>query len=138
MVLVAIAGRANSPLHPSIHTHARRLPLLPQVGEHTRPWENGRVLVCDTSFFHETHNGTARDRVVLIMRHWHPEVNAVERAATQFIFDCVDSPTAEGIAAAQRKAAARVARGAPGARKSGGKKKGKAARGGGGFGKPAA
>lgn len=46
----------------------------PQVGEQTRHWEEGRVLVCHTSFMHETANNTDRERVVLIMRHFHPEV----------------------------------------------------------------
>lgn len=51
-------------------------PLLPppQVGEHMRRWEAGKVMVCETSFYHETFNNTPETRIVLIMRHWHPEV----------------------------------------------------------------
>jgi hypothetical protein len=92
------------------------------------------VIVCDTSFMHETRNGTDHDRIVLIMRHWHPETTAIERRAAQFLFDCVDDPTPEGIKAAQRRAKGALA--AAGS----GRKKGKAAvsSGGGGFGKKAA
>lgn len=113
----------------------------PQVGEQRREWEVGRVMVCETSFMHETFNNTDGTRIVLIMRHWHPEVSAVERLAIQFLFDCLDSRTQGGIAAAARKAEAALA--AAGAVALGGKKRkakgsGKAkGGGGGGFGKPA-
>ncbi|GBF90136.1 hypothetical protein Rsub_03269 [Raphidocelis subcapitata] len=55
-----------------------------------RPWARGRVVIMDTSFMHETHNGTDSDRYVLIMRHWHPGTTPVERVALQFLCDCVD------------------------------------------------
>lgn len=75
-----------------------------KVGDHTRQWQQGRVLTMETSFMHETANNTDRDRVVLIMRHYHPQVTPLERRALQFVFDCLDNPTPEGIKAAQRKA----------------------------------
>lgn len=37
-----------------------------------RTWARGRAVTMDTSFMHETLNGTDSDRYVLIMRHWHP------------------------------------------------------------------
>ena len=115
---------------------AHPAPLPVQVGDHTRKWEEGKVVVCDTSFMHETHNGTEHERVVLIMRHFHPEVSAVERRAVRFLFDCLDDPSPEGVAAAQRRADPRAVTGS--AAGAGGKraKKGgsKAGGGGGGFG----
>lgn len=42
--------------------------MLPQVGEHTRNWEAGKMLTMDTSFMHETANNTDEERIVLIMR----------------------------------------------------------------------
>lgn len=43
-----------------------------RVGEEKRMWENGKALVLDTSFEHETRNDSRRDRVVLIIDYWHP------------------------------------------------------------------
>ena len=70
-----------------------------QVGDEQRPWMNGKGLVFDTSFIHETFNEAAVDRTVLLLRFWHPELTPVERLALQFVFDSVD----------QEKAAARDA-----------------------------
>lgn len=68
-----LAGtRCMAPLSWPALTHA--IPCAPQVGEQTRHWEEGKVLVCHTSFMHETANNTDAERVVLIMRHFHPEV----------------------------------------------------------------
>ena len=60
------------------------------AGEFKRHWEEGKAFCCDTSFLHETWNGTDGTRYVLIMRHWHPELSEVERVAAQFLFDAVD------------------------------------------------
>ncbi|EFN52042.1 hypothetical protein CHLNCDRAFT_58968 [Chlorella variabilis] len=79
-----------------------------KVGDHVRQWEQGRAVVWDTSFVHETFNGADRDRIVLIMRHWHPEVKPLERRAVGFLFDCLDAPSLEGIRAAQARAQARL------------------------------
>lgn len=43
-----------------------------RVGEEKRSWANGKALVLDTSFEHETMNTSRRDRVVLIIDYWHP------------------------------------------------------------------
>lgn len=43
-----------------------------RVGEDKRVWENGKALVLDTSFEHETFNKSRRDRIVLIIDFWHP------------------------------------------------------------------
>ena len=75
-----------------------------KVGEFTKQWENGKVLAMDTSFMHETMNEGDKDRYVLILRHWHPEMSPLERAATQFIFRCLDDPSMENIKAAQKLA----------------------------------
>jgi aspartate beta-hydroxylase len=82
-----------------------------KVGEHTRPWAPGKALTCDTSFFHETWNGTPEPRYVLIMRHWHPEVTPTERVALQFLFDAADS----GLRVARTLAAKRLSKSGAGA-----------------------
>lgn len=43
-----------------------------RVGEKKRVWQNGKALVLDTSFEHETGNNSRRDRIVLIIDFWHP------------------------------------------------------------------
>lgn len=45
-----------------------------RVGEEKRTWENGKALILDTSFEHETCNDSRRDRIVLIIDYWHPGV----------------------------------------------------------------
>lgn len=45
-----------------------------RVGEEKRTWENGKALILDTSFEHETRNDSRRDRIVLIIDYWHPGV----------------------------------------------------------------
>lgn len=66
-----------------------------------RKWEVGKCITMDTSYMHETWNGTDQDRYVLIMRHWHPGTTPLERVALQFLFDCVDR---QGTRFAENKA----------------------------------
>jgi len=102
-----------------------------KVGDFTHEWANGKVVVMDTSFMHETQNNSTKDRYVLIMRHWHPEMTPLERIATAFLFAASDDPTPAGIKAAQKEAVKRLkAIATVGA----GKKKGKGGSAGGGFG----
>ena len=79
-----------------------------KVGEHTRNWMNGKVIICDTSFMHETSNDSEMDRYVLILRHWHPEVTEVEKAANQFLFEALDDGTSAGVALAKKQAQKRL------------------------------
>jgi hypothetical protein len=79
-----------------------------KVGDHTREWKNGKIIICDTSFMHETQNNSEKDRYVLIMRHWHPEVTPIERIANEFLFAALDSGDSAGVAAAQKVAAKKI------------------------------
>ena len=79
-----------------------------KVGEHTRHWMNGKIIICDTSFMHETSNESEKDRYVLIMRHWHPEVSEVEKVANQFLFEALDDGESAGVVAAKKKAQKRL------------------------------
>ncbi|CAM9402408.1 unnamed protein product [Phaeothamnion confervicola] len=63
-----------------------------RVGNERRDWRNGRTMVFDTSFEHETDNATDLPRTVLLIRFWHPEVTAVERDALSFIFAALEDP----------------------------------------------
>lgn len=45
-----------------------------RVGNEWRSWSAGKVLLFDDSFEHEVRNDTDEDRVVLLIRLWHPEL----------------------------------------------------------------
>ena len=50
-----------------------------RVGNETRGWTEGECLIFDDSFQHEAWNRSERQRAVLIIDVWHPEVTAAER-----------------------------------------------------------
>ena len=50
-----------------------------RVGDETRRWQAGKVLLLDDSFEHEVWNNAATPRLVLILDVWHPDINLRER-----------------------------------------------------------
>lgn len=84
-----------SRLDPGVHipphngaTNARltvHLPLIVpdncafRVGDETRHWKEGELLVFDDTILHEAWNGSDRQRVVLIFDIWHPMLSTLER-----------------------------------------------------------
>jgi len=90
---------ARIPPHTGV-TNARlicHLPLIvPQpgalrVGNETRAWEEGRLLVFDDSIEHEAWNDSPHDRVVLIFDIWRPELSDADRRAVTAVFEAVDA-----------------------------------------------
>jgi aspartate beta-hydroxylase len=101
MPLVRIRDHAPetlySVLRPGTHILAHRgvtntrlvthLPLLVppdcalRVGGETHAWREGRCVTFDDSFEHEAWNRSDRDRVVLILDSWNPDLSEVERLA---------------------------------------------------------
>ena len=63
-----------------------------RVGNETRLWEVGKLLVFDDTIEHEAWNGSAEDRIVLIFDIWRPELTADERRAVTAIFEAIDAP----------------------------------------------
>ncbi|CDF40652.1 unnamed protein product [Chondrus crispus] len=64
-----------------------------EVAGERRYWENGKGLVFNTSFFHQTMNeSNEQDRVVLLIRFWHPQLRPIEREALSFLFQAIDNP----------------------------------------------
>uniref|UniRef100_A0A8D8QM80 Aspartyl/asparaginyl beta-hydroxylase n=1 Tax=Cacopsylla melanoneura TaxID=428564 RepID=A0A8D8QM80_9HEMI len=54
-----------------------------RVGNETRLWEEGKVMIFDDSFEHEVwHNGSSY-RLILIVDVWHPELTPYERKTLQ-------------------------------------------------------
>lgn len=58
-----------------------------------REWRKDQVLAFDSSFVHETENGASSDRIVLLVRFWHPQLTQVETNALDFIFTALDDPS---------------------------------------------
>lgn len=60
------------------------------VGGERRFWEEGKVMVFDTSYVHSTMNTSEDSRYVLLLRLWHPGVTEVEREALGWIFAALE------------------------------------------------
>lgn len=64
-----------------------------EVAGERRYWENGSAMVFNTSYFHQTMNESDdQDRLVLLIRFWHPQLTTVEREALSFLFDVIENP----------------------------------------------
>ena len=61
-----------------------------RVGNETRQWEEGKLLIFDDSFEHEAKNPTDRLRVILLFDVWRPEIGDEERAGISAVFDAID------------------------------------------------
>ena len=62
-----------------------------RVGEETREWRVGELMVFDDSVEHEAWNDSDLDRLVLIFDIWRPELSEVERAQITALFAVVDA-----------------------------------------------
>lgn len=61
-----------------------------RVGNETRAWEEGKLLIFDDSIEHEAWNDSAHNRVVLIFDIWRPELDEAERRGIATIFEAID------------------------------------------------
>lgn len=83
------AGNSHLAAHCSIDNLRLRLHLgleVPpgceiRVGHETRAWQQGRALLFEDSFEHETWNRGPARRAVLIVDFWHPDLSALETEA---------------------------------------------------------
>lgn len=60
-----------------------------RVGNETRRWEEGKLLIFDDSFEHEARNESTETRIVLLFDIWRPELNADEHAGISKIFETI-------------------------------------------------
>jgi aspartyl/asparaginyl beta-hydroxylase (cupin superfamily) len=65
-----------------------------RVGNETREWEVGKVLIFDDTIEHEAWNDSAEERVVLIFDVWRPELSDQERREVTALFAASQSPLA--------------------------------------------
>jgi hypothetical protein len=88
--------KAGARIAPHTGTHNSRLichlPLIVppdcrfRVGNETRAWEEGKLLIFDDTIEHEAWNDGAEDRVVLIFDIWRPELTEQERYELTLLF----------------------------------------------------
>lgn len=62
------------------------------VGDETREWLEGKVILFDTSIYHDAINDSEEMRYILMLRVWHPDLTNDEMEALQFIYDCLEIP----------------------------------------------
>ena len=71
-----------------------------RVGGETHVWEEGRCITFDDTFEHEAWNRSGRDRVVLILDSWNPDLSEAEQAAvTDLVAAIGDFNRSSGTAA---------------------------------------
>lgn len=61
-----------------------------RVGNQTRAWERGRLLIFDDSIEHEAWNRSEEIRIVLLFEVWRPELSKEERDAVSRLLLAVD------------------------------------------------
>jgi Aspartyl/Asparaginyl beta-hydroxylase len=61
-----------------------------RVGNETRQWEEGKLLIFDDSIEHEAMNPTSDLRVILLFDIWRPELTEAERRGVSAIFEAID------------------------------------------------
>ena len=109
--LCRIPNRAPTPMFSLLRPHSRipahtgminarficHLPLVVppgcqfRVGEETREWRVGELMVFDDSVEHEAWNDSDHDRMVLIFDVWRPEVSPLEQQQIETLFRIVDA-----------------------------------------------
>jgi aspartate beta-hydroxylase len=62
-----------------------------RVGNETREWEEGKLLIFDDSIEHEARNPGGEIRIILLFDIWRPELSETERRAVSAIFDAIDT-----------------------------------------------
>jgi len=60
-----------------------------RVGNETRGWQQGKLLIFDDSVEHEAWNRGSATRIILLFEIWRPEISADERAALTTIFEAI-------------------------------------------------
>jgi aspartyl/asparaginyl beta-hydroxylase (cupin superfamily) len=57
-----------------------------RVGNETRQWEVGKLIIFDDTIEHEAWNDSAEERVVLIFEVWRPELSEQEKREVTALF----------------------------------------------------
>ena len=62
-----------------------------RVGNETREWREGELMIFDDSIEHEAKNPSGETRIILLFDVWKPELAEDERGAISDIFDAIDA-----------------------------------------------
>lgn len=62
-----------------------------RVGNQTREWKPGELLIFDDTIEHEAWNNSDEDRIILIFDIWRPELSNAERSAVTLMFEAIDA-----------------------------------------------
>ena len=62
-----------------------------RVGNETREWREGELMVFDDSIEHEARNPSGETRIILLFDVWKPELGDDERSAVSAIFEAIDA-----------------------------------------------
>lgn len=97
------ALRPGTHIHPHCGVYNLRLTLhLPlivpencelRVAQETRGWEEGKCVVFNDSFVHESSNYSESSRYNLILDIWHPDLSAAEIQVLEELLHLLDPPT---------------------------------------------
>ena len=61
-----------------------------RLGDEVRRWEEGKCLVFDDSFLHETMNNSSETRILLLVDIWHPDLTSLEISVLEEILHRLD------------------------------------------------
>jgi hypothetical protein len=61
-----------------------------RVGNETRPWKEGEVVIFDDTMEHEAWNRSSELRVILLFDIWRPELTAAERGLVSTMLESID------------------------------------------------
>ena len=61
-----------------------------RVGNETRPWREGELVIFDDTMEHEAWNRSQELRVVLLFDIWRPEITEAERALVAATLESID------------------------------------------------
>jgi aspartyl/asparaginyl beta-hydroxylase (cupin superfamily) len=62
-----------------------------RVGNETREWEEGKLVIFDDSIEHEAKNPSGEIRIILLFDIWRPELSDAERHGISAIFGAIDT-----------------------------------------------
>ncbi len=62
-----------------------------RVGNETRQWQEGKLLIFDDSIEHEARNPSSEMRIILLFDSWRPELSEAERDGISAIFGAIDT-----------------------------------------------
>ncbi len=66
-----------------------------RVGNHTRPWQEGKVWIFDDTIEHEAWNRSNQTRAILLFEVWRPELSIAECDAINSLFSAIDAQSGQ-------------------------------------------